>query len=117
MTEMSSQITTQYEPHNFSVGHALPFREIMIEKDNEILVRGKTLFQGYLNSKNAVCPPKLKEGWFSTQDLGTYSCRSGLKILGRKDYVMYSTYVKGNEHKPHTTSCRTKKTDFLDHFH
>lgn len=90
MTEMSSQITTQYEPHNFSVGHALPFREIMIEKDNEILVRGKTLFQGYLNSKNAVCPPKLKEGWFSTQDLGTYSCRSGLKILGRKDRLFIS---------------------------
>ncbi len=81
MTEMSSQITTSFDK-TYSMGHLLPHRELKIEK-SEILVRGKTLFQGYLNE------PKTS-GWFRTGDLGTYCQKKGLTVHGRKDRMFIS---------------------------
>ena len=47
---MSSQVYTAklaYVDEKILVnGKVLPYREVMLSKDNEILVRGETLFQG-----------------------------------------------------------------------
>jgi o-succinylbenzoate---CoA ligase len=72
MTEMSSLI------HADST--LLPFRELCLQ-DNEIHVRGKTLFSGYLNEGQLL----LKEGWFATRDLGSFRADGSLHITGRKD--------------------------------
>lgn len=90
MTEMSSQIATQFSPHSFSMGHPLPFREIKIGKEGEILVKGKTLFKGYLQKDGSFDLPLDQEGYFSTSDLGHYSPKRGLSILGRKDRLFMS---------------------------
>lgn len=86
MTEMCSQITTHsFSPLDtfLSLGHPLEGREIMVDETGEILVRGKTLFSGYLHEE--VSPHQ----WFRTKDLGTYD-EKGLQILGRKDRMFIS---------------------------
>lgn len=90
MTEMSSQITTLFDPSYFSLGHPLPFREIKLGGDGEILVKGKTLFQGYLKEDHLLDLPINEEGYFPTKDLGTYSPKTGLQLLGRKDRLFIS---------------------------
>lgn len=74
MTEMSSQIVTDHKVH--------PHAELRIENDQEIWVKGKVLFQGYLGH-----PPV--EGWFPTGDLGRWE-RGKFQILGRKDNMFIS---------------------------
>lgn len=81
LTEMSSTVTIDNTP--------LPFREIKLAPDGEILVRGKTLFQGYGSH-----PPFNKEnwdeeGWFATRDLGK-ATEEGIAIIGRKDNLFIS---------------------------
>jgi len=90
MTEMSSQIATHFKPRAFSLGHPLPYREMKIAKDGEIYVRGKTLFQGYFDRDKGLSLPLNAEGWFCTRDLGHYSPKTGLQLLGRKDRLFIS---------------------------
>lgn len=85
LTEMSSSVLITSSPilenGTFYLGDPLPYREMKLE-NGEILVKGRTLFQGYF--------PKLHEGWFSTKDLGTYKPDKGFAILGRKDRMFIS---------------------------
>jgi len=85
MTETASQIATQkFHPDTgISFGHPLPHREVKIE-NGEIWVRGKTLFQDYLNH-----PSPFIDSWFPTKDLGRIGPH-GLEILGRKDRMFIS---------------------------
>src|SRR3990167_8862202 len=85
MTEMASQIATKrFHPNErISFDNPLPHRELKI-CSGEIWVRGKTLFQGYLNQ-----PSPFIDGWFPTNDLG-YIGPNGLEILGRKDRMIIS---------------------------
>lgn len=92
-TEMSSQITTT-PPHaslkDFETsGKILPFRELNIAEDGEILVRGKTLFQGYVNSE-ALQKSVDDNGWYHTSDLGMLDQNGFLTVLGRKDNMFIS---------------------------
>ena len=79
MTEMSSLI--------FANSTLLPHRELTI-KENEIYVRGKTLFNGYLKPPGFELP--LQEGWFATHDLGHFQPDGSLQITGRKDRLFIS---------------------------
>lgn len=90
MTEMSSQIATHFNAAPFSLGHPLPYREIKLGKDGEILVRGKVLFKGYLEGNGTLNLPLNHEGYFETRDLGSYSPKTGLQVWGRKDRLFIS---------------------------
>lgn len=90
MTEMSSQIATHLDSPFFSLGHPLPYRALKVDKEGEILVKGKTLFSGYLQG-DGTCDLLLNsEGYFETRDLGTYSPKTGLQVWGRKDRLFIS---------------------------
>ncbi|MBI5274277.1 MAG: AMP-binding protein [Chlamydiales bacterium] len=89
MTEMCSQITCGY----YRVGSLLAFRELHIANDGEILVKGECLFQGYLNENNTLRAPTDVDGYFHTNDIGTYSVEKGLSIIGRKD----RQFISGGE--------------------
>ncbi len=54
MTEMSSTITSNISENQFSMGHPLPYRKLKISSDGEILVKGDTLFKGYLNNTQSL---------------------------------------------------------------
>ncbi len=92
-SEMSSQITTT--PANASLkelqtsGRLLPHREIMTAGDGEILVCGKTLFQGYLEDDKVV-PSVDEDGWFGSGDIGQMDAQGNLTVTGRKDNMFIS---------------------------
>ncbi|MBL7978477.1 MAG: o-succinylbenzoate--CoA ligase [Bacteroidetes Order II. Incertae sedis bacterium] len=94
MTEMTSQITTT--PPNASLacltgtsGRLLPHREVRLNADGEICVRGKTRFLGYW-TKNDLVAPFDEQGWLATGDLGSWTEEGFLQVTGRKDNLFIS---------------------------
>ena len=93
LTEMASQVTatlpgaSREELH--TSGRPLPHGEVGISGDGEILVRGETLFAGYVEGDSIVLPLDA-DGWFHTGDLGDLSEEGYLRVLGRKDNLFFS---------------------------
>ena len=96
LSEMASQVCTKRVDFNnineSNVGVLLPYRELTISPNNEILVKGDTLFMGYYDGKRLNL--KLDEnGFFNTKDLGalaTIDNRTYLKVFGRLDHQFIS---------------------------
>jgi O-succinylbenzoic acid--CoA ligase len=93
MTEMASQVTTtapRASPAELSTsGRILPHRELRISQGGEILVRGDTLFLGYLGP-DGTDPARDAEGWFHTGYLGTVGADGLLRVAGRRDNLFIS---------------------------
>jgi len=92
---MSTQVTTSPAPvteAQADSGVVLPYREVAISTDGEILVKGGCLFMGYLE-ENGVRTARDSEGWFHTGDMGELSEEGRLTVLGRKD----SMFISGGE--------------------
>ena len=72
-TEMASQVATSSPIKTkkgwLATGEVLPFSEVRIAPQNEIELRGKTLFYGYL-SESGLDQPFDNQGWFSSGDIG-----------------------------------------------
>lgn len=96
LTEMSSQVTATAPggpaAELRTSGRPLPYREIAVAPDGEILVRGATLFRGYLDGTR-LDPARDAEGWFHTGDLGAIDAEGLLSVAGRKDAM----FVSGGE--------------------
>jgi O-succinylbenzoic acid--CoA ligase len=91
-TEMSSQIATTPRPVSGvqqNSGRVLPYREIRSAEDGELLVKGATLFMGYLCDEG-IQPQTDNEGWFHTADIGTVSEEGEVTVAGRKDNMFIS---------------------------
>ena len=92
-TEMASQVTTTRPKDNFdrllTSGKVLPYRQIKIAPDGEILVKGATLFKGYLEGDLLVVN-RDKKGWFRTGDLGCLDEQGYLTVTGRRDNMFIS---------------------------
>lgn len=92
MTEMASQITmTKFSDSLLPIqlGKPLPYREISLGPDGEILVKGDCLFNGY-DSSLGLLKPMLEGGWFQTGDLGFLNLENNLEYRGRKDNLFIS---------------------------
>ena len=93
LTEMSSQVYT-HTPSGH--GQRLLHSEIMINDQQEICVKGKTLFLGYYESSQQSSGhlrlPINKNGWFETKDLGRFN-GDKLEIMGRRD----NQFISGGE--------------------
>jgi O-succinylbenzoic acid--CoA ligase len=97
LTEMASQVTCQQaqlagEEATAPVGKVLPYRELTLSDSGEILVRGETLFTGYLVGETVV-PPCDNAGWFHTGDLGRFTSDGDLVVVGRQD----AQFISGGE--------------------
>jgi O-succinylbenzoic acid--CoA ligase len=115
LSEMASQVTTtapsDLPKHMNSSGKLLAYRELAISLDNQILVKGKTLFSGYNGSKENKLKDKLKnklcstqyrqpapgfylpvdsDGWFHTGDTGYIDEEGYLHVIGRMDQMFVS---------------------------
>lgn len=91
MTEMSSQVCTgepEFVTGGVTSGHVLPFRQLSINDEGEILVRGKTLSPGYY-FEGALLSMADSEGWYHTGDKGVW-VEGQLRVTGRKDNMMVS---------------------------
>lgn len=91
LTEMSSQVATYRltKPTDNYFSKPLEHRQWKVI-NNEIALKGDTLFLGYLQAGKITRP--LKNGWFYSKDLAQVS-HLGLSIIGRKDNM----FVCGGE--------------------
>ncbi|MEV5548526.1 AMP-dependent synthetase/ligase [Streptomyces sp. NPDC052309] len=73
-----------------TVGQPLPGSEVRIADDGEILVRGPSVFQGYVGDGEAT-RRVLRGGWLATGDLGYLDDEGYLAITGRKKDVIITS--------------------------
>ncbi|UXY25786.1 AMP-dependent synthetase/ligase [Streptomyces sp. HUAS TT20] len=95
LTEVSGGITMQPlgREKSGTVGQALPGTEIQVADDGEILVRGPSVFQGYVNDEPAT-RAALRGGWLATGDIGRLDSEGYLTITGRKKDVIITNSGK-----------------------
>jgi len=75
-----------------SVGKVIPGMEAKIV-NNEILVKGTNVMQGYYNNPEAT-KKVLKNGWYHTGDYGSIDKNGFITITGRKDEMIVLTNGK-----------------------
>ena len=95
LTEMSSQVATTEKITDLTIlgqSKILKHRDVQIASDGEVLVKGKTLFKGYLHN-GKIQRSRDQKGWFHTNDIGSLSKEGFLTIRGRKDNM----FVSGGE--------------------
>ncbi|MEU6104748.1 AMP-dependent synthetase/ligase [Streptomyces flaveolus] len=92
LTETSGGLTMQPlgREKSGTVGQPLPGMEIRVADDGEILVRGPSLFQGYVGDP-AATRRVLRGGWLATGDLGHLDEENYLAITGRKKDVIITS--------------------------
>jgi O-succinylbenzoic acid--CoA ligase len=92
-TEMASQVSATVPDASLeqlkTSGCVLPHRELRVDEDGEILVRGETLFTGYVEGDKIIRPLDA-DGWFHTKDLGRQTSDGSLIVHGRKDNLFIS---------------------------
>ncbi|MGC9541455.1 AMP-dependent synthetase/ligase [Streptomyces sp. UG1] len=95
LTETSGGVTAQPLGREMSgtVGQALPGMDIRVADDGEILVRGPSVFQGYVNDESSTWAA-LRGGWLATGDLGRLDSDGYLTITGRKKDVIVTSSGK-----------------------
>lgn len=95
-TELASQVTASRSGDPLGLlltsGRPLPFREVAVAPDGEILARGATLFRGYC-TRGGLDPARDAAGWFHSGDLGGIDENGCLVVTGRRD----SMFVSGGE--------------------
>ena len=72
LTESTATVCC-YEYVNYeigTVGNIMPDVQVKIGDDNEILLKGKTIFPGYYNNPEANAASFTEDGWFKTGDAG-----------------------------------------------
>jgi acyl-CoA synthetase (AMP-forming)/AMP-acid ligase II len=83
-TATASRPGDSFEDIATTVGTPCDGVEVAIADDGEVLVRGYSVMQGYLDDPAATAAVIDAEGWLHTGDLGTLDQRGHLRIVGRK---------------------------------
>ncbi|MFE0366079.1 AMP-dependent synthetase/ligase [Streptomyces griseoaurantiacus] len=92
LTETSGGVTMQpLGREKFgTVGRPLPGVDLHVAQDGEILVRGPSLFQGYIGDE-AGTAEVLQDGWLATGDLGRLDSEGYLTLTGRKKDILVTS--------------------------
>ncbi|WP_149550303.1 AMP-dependent synthetase/ligase [Streptomyces marokkonensis] len=95
LTETSGGVTMQPfgREKSGTVGQALPGTGIRVADDGEILVRGPSVFQGYVGDE-AATRAALRGDWLATGDLGRLDSEGYLTITGRKKDIIITSSGK-----------------------
>jgi long-chain acyl-CoA synthetase len=83
--------TDEYEFE--SCGTLMPGLEVKISDENEILVKGKTVFQGYYKKPEETADV-LKDGWYHTGDEGQITVNGNLLMTDRLKDLMKTSVGK-----------------------
>jgi long-chain acyl-CoA synthetase len=89
LTETTSLISLNhpFRTGQRSIGKVLEGREMKLDENGEILVRGANVAAGYWQGKE-LKPVLNEEGWFRTGDLGEVDAEGNLYFKGRKKNVI-----------------------------
>jgi long-chain acyl-CoA synthetase len=72
-----------------TVGKAVPYGEVRISPEGEILIRGDFVFMGYLNQPDKTAQTVDGDGWLHTGDVGLIDNEGYLRITDRmKDIII-----------------------------
>ena len=92
LTETTSLISVNHPFHigRGSIGKILQGREIKLDDNGEILVRGESIAAGYWKDGEVLAADKFGQdaGWFRTGDLGALDAEGNLYFKGRKKNVI-----------------------------
>lgn len=86
LTETSPSMTCTTKENNRigTVGKVIDGVSVKLEEDGEILVKGKTVMQGYYNRPETNEEAFTSDGWFRTGDIGQFDKDGYLTITDRK---------------------------------
>ncbi|GAA3132561.1 AMP-dependent synthetase/ligase [Streptomyces rameus] len=92
LTEAAGGITMQPlgREKSGTVGLPLPGTQVQVADDGEILVRGPSVFQGYISDETAT-RAALRGGWLATGDIGRLDSEGYLTITGRKKDIIVTS--------------------------
>ncbi len=72
-----------------TVGPSVPWAEVKISPEGEILIKGDFLFMGYLNKPDKTAETLDKDGWLHTGDVGHIDNEGYVRITDRmKDIII-----------------------------
>jgi long-chain acyl-CoA synthetase len=74
-----------------SVGVPAPGVEQRLDVDGEVLIRGPSIFCGYLHNPEATAEMMDEEGWLHTGDIGVIDEDGFLSIVGRKKEIIITS--------------------------
>ncbi|MFF0739870.1 AMP-dependent synthetase/ligase [Streptomyces sp. NPDC004111] len=97
LTETVGVCTANSPTHGFrlgSVGRPLEGIELKVAQDGEILVRGGTVFAGYLRADGTTESATDKDGWFATGDIGRLDEDGFLWLTDRKKEMIVTSTGK-----------------------
>ncbi|MGV9335908.1 FadD3 family acyl-CoA ligase [Nocardia sp. NPDC003726] len=83
-TATASRPGDTFEQIATTVGTPCDGVEVRIADDGEVLIRGYSVMQGYLDDPGATAEAIDAEGWLRTGDLGSLDPEGRLRIVGRK---------------------------------
>jgi long-chain acyl-CoA synthetase len=90
LTECSPTLTmNRHDDYDFdTVGKPFPGVTLKLATDGEILARGDNVFSGYYKDPEATAAIFDDEGWLHTGDLGRFTDKGFLQIIGRKKEII-----------------------------
>ena len=83
-TATASRPGDTFEQIATTAGSACDGIELRIAEDGEILIRGYSVMQGYLDDPDVTAAAIDPDGWLHTGDLGSLDEAGRLKVIGRK---------------------------------
>jgi long-chain acyl-CoA synthetase len=104
------QIQPDDEVKPETVGRPLPGVEIKIAADQEVLVRSRSIFQGYDQDYQAT-EAAFTDGWLRTGDAGYLDRDGHLLIIGRKEEIIRNK--SGDAFSPDFIETRLKFSPFI----
>jgi long-chain acyl-CoA synthetase len=95
-----------------TVGQPVPGATVGLTHDGEILLRGRTVFSGYLGDPKDTAGA-LGDGWLHTGDLGSLDAHGYLTITGRKKEIIVT--ASGKNLSPGLLEDRVREHPLIEH--